>query len=141
MKKSKLVIGLYVIAGLLGILTIYMVISSVSYLSSYAQSYGMGISDLGGEAYSYILTNSVNYLIYAILVFAAAKILEQVTAVREQLAGCCCTAEKSLIHGQMQKWQRRQLQPANVQKQAHLIRVKCRLFTPRTLLSDTSIKE
>lgn len=91
MKKSKLVIGLYVIAGLLGILTIYMVISSVSYLSSYAQSYGMGISDLGGEAYSYILTNSVNYLIYAILVFAAAKILEQVTAVREQLAGCCCT--------------------------------------------------
>lgn len=92
MKKSKLVIGLYIIAGLLGIVTIYMLISSIAYLNSYVQAYGVSITDLGEDAFSYIMSNSASYLIYGILVFAAAKILDEVRMLRCRVECCGCAS-------------------------------------------------
>lgn len=79
MKKSKIALVLYIVAALLGVMFIYTVISNVSYVSSYASGYGMSISDMLGQAVSYVLTNSLTWLVYGILVFASARILQFVT--------------------------------------------------------------
>lgn len=79
MKKSKIALVLYIVAALLGVMFIYTVISNVSYVSSYASGYGMSISDMLGQAISYVLTNSLTWLVYGILVFASARILQIIT--------------------------------------------------------------
>lgn len=79
MKKSKIALVLYIVAALLGVMFIYTVISNVSYVSSYASGYGMSVSDMLGQAVSYVLTNSLTWLVYGILVFASARILQFVT--------------------------------------------------------------
>ena len=80
--KSKIAFGLYIVAALLGILFLVMLISSIAYISNYAASYGVSISELGSEAVTYILGNSITYLIYGIVVFAAGRILDLVTDIK-----------------------------------------------------------
>ncbi len=82
MKKSKIVWALYIIAALLGIVFLIMLISSIAYLHNYAASYGVGIGELGGEAISYIFSNSISYLIYGIIIFACGRVLEVVEGLR-----------------------------------------------------------
>ncbi len=77
-KTSKLVLILYIAAGVLGALFIYMFIYAINYINSYVSSYGMSFGDMWMGAIQYIINGSINYLVFGLLVFAAGKILDTV---------------------------------------------------------------
>ena len=77
-KTSKLVLILYIAAGVLGALFIYMFIYAINYINSYVSSYGMSFGDMWMDAIQYIINSSINYLVFGLLVFAAGKILDTV---------------------------------------------------------------
>lgn len=77
-KTSKLVLILYIAAGVLGALFIYMFIYAINYINSYVSSYGMSFSDMWMDAIQTIINGSINYLVFGLLVFAAGKILDTV---------------------------------------------------------------
>ena len=77
-KTSKLVLILYIVAGVLGALFIYMFIYAINYINSYVSSYGMSFGDMWMDAIQYIINGSINYLVFGLLVFAAGKILDTV---------------------------------------------------------------
>ena len=77
-KTSKLVLILYIAAGVLGALFIYMFIYAINYINSYVSSYGMSCGDMWMDAIQYIINGSINYLVFGLLVFAAGKILDTV---------------------------------------------------------------
>lgn len=77
-KTSKLVLILYIAAGVLGALFIYMFVYAINYINSYVSSYGMSFGDMWMDAIQYIINGSINYLVFGLLVFAAGKILDTV---------------------------------------------------------------
>ena len=77
-KTSKLVLILYIAAGVLGALFIYMFIYAINYINSYVSSYGMSFGDMWMDAIQYIVNGSINYLVFGLLVFAAGQILDTV---------------------------------------------------------------
>ena len=77
-KTSKLVLILYIAAGVLGALFIYMFIYAINYINSYVSSYGMSFGDMWIDAIQYIINGSINYLVFGLLMFAAGKILDTV---------------------------------------------------------------
>ena len=77
-KTSKLVLILYIAAGVLGALFIYMFIYAINYINSYVSSYGMSFGDMWMYAIQTIINGSINYLVFGLLVFAAGKILDTV---------------------------------------------------------------
>lgn len=77
-KTSKLVLILYIAAGVLGALFIYMFIYAINYINSYVSSYGMSFGDMWMDAIQYIINGSINYLVFGLLVFAAGRILDTV---------------------------------------------------------------
>ena len=77
-KTSKLVLILYIAAGVLGALFIYMFIYAINYINSYVSSYGMSFGDMWMDAIQYIINGSINYLVFGHLMFAAGKILDTV---------------------------------------------------------------
>lgn len=77
-KTSKLVLILYIAAGVLGALFIYMFIYAINYINSYVSSYGMSFGDMWMDAIQTIINGSINYLVFGLLVFAAGKILDTV---------------------------------------------------------------
>lgn len=77
-KTSKLVLILYIAAGVLGALFIYMFIYAINYINSYVSSHGMSFGDMWMDAIQYIINGSINYLVFGLLVFAAGKILDTV---------------------------------------------------------------
>ena len=77
-KTSKLVLILYIAAGVLGALFIYMFIYAINYINSYVSSYGMSFGDMWMDAIQYIINGSINYLVFGLLVFAAGQILDTV---------------------------------------------------------------
>lgn len=77
-KTSKLVLILYIAAGVLGALFIYMFIYAINYINSYVSSYGMSFGDMWMDAIQTIINGSINYLVFGLLMFAAGKILDTV---------------------------------------------------------------
>ena len=77
-KTSKLVLILYIAAGVLRALFIYMFIYAINYINSYVSSYGMSFGDMWMDAIQYIINGSINYLVFGLLMFAAGKILDTV---------------------------------------------------------------
>ena len=77
-KTSKLVLILYIAAGVLGALFIYMFIYAINYINSYVSSYGMSFGDMWMDAIQYIINGSINYLVFGLLMFATGKILDTV---------------------------------------------------------------
>lgn len=75
-KSSKLVTVMYVAAALMAALFIYMAVTAVTYINNYAASYGLGFSDMLGDGIQYVLSSSVNYLVYGLILFALGKILD-----------------------------------------------------------------
>lgn len=75
-KSSKLVTVMYVAAALMAAMFIYMAVSAVTYINNYAASYGLGFGDMLGDGIQYILSSSVNYLVYGLILFALGKILD-----------------------------------------------------------------
>jgi len=77
----------YVVAGLLAIVSLYMLYANIAYINEYLASYGMKLADLGSQAVQSILGAFVPYFTYAFLVLAAGRIYHAV-AVKE----CVCEA-------------------------------------------------
>ena len=65
-KTSKLVLILYIAAGVLGALFIYMFIYAINYINSYVSSYGMSFGDMWMDAIQYIINGSINYLVFGL---------------------------------------------------------------------------
>ena len=83
-KKSKgLVLTFYIIAGIFAAIAVFALVYSIRYLSSYATSYGMGISDLGLEAVQYVLSATCSYIGFAAVIFGVGKIISKLTACYE----------------------------------------------------------
>ena len=79
MKKiTGLELAMYIIAGVFGVLFIWMAISSTSYIADYAAQYGVTIGSMFGEALKYILTQSINYLGFGLVFFVAGKLIGKV---------------------------------------------------------------
>lgn len=74
--KSKLVIALYVVAALLLIYGCYLIGSTIAYVISYYSSYSM--SPAFSETVGYVLQAAYQPLVLAAIVFAGAKILNEV---------------------------------------------------------------
>ena len=77
-KMSKLVLLFYIFAALMGVMFIYMFIAGVSYINNYTASYGMSFSDMWADAIQYILSSSVNYLVFAMILLGIGKVLDTV---------------------------------------------------------------
>ena len=76
LRQSPLVIALYVISALLLVYTCYIIGSTISYVISYYSSYSM--APAAGETIAYVLQAAYQPLVSTILVFAAARILNEV---------------------------------------------------------------
>ena len=78
---------LYVISALIAVVFVYMMIVNIMYIQNYLASYGMAFSDMWMDSIQYILTGSISYLVYAILVFCAGKLISMVGAGKTEAAG------------------------------------------------------
>lgn len=74
-KASGLVKALYVIAIVLMVIWVYMIIVNIMYISNYANTYGIAVSDMMMDAVQYVITGSISYFIYGVLVFCGGKII------------------------------------------------------------------
>lgn len=74
-KPSALVKVLYVISAILMCICVYMIVVNVLYIRDYASMYGVAVSDMISDAVQYVITGSVAYFVYGVLIFCAARIL------------------------------------------------------------------
>lgn len=73
--NTGLVKAMYTIAVILAVFFVYMVIVNVLYINDYVALYGMSFAGMWAEAVQYVITGSISYLVYAVLVFGAGKII------------------------------------------------------------------
>lgn len=78
-RNTGLVGVLYVISVILLLIFVFMLIGNIGYIRNYITSYGMSVSDMVMESVQYVVTNSLSYLVYAVLVFCAAKVISIVS--------------------------------------------------------------
>ena len=67
LKKSKFAVTLYVISGLLTLYTVYMLYSTITYLTNYFSQYGTSFMSNFGTAIGYILTQCLVYLVLSLI--------------------------------------------------------------------------
>lgn len=48
---------------------------NMMYINNYAGTYGISVSDMMMDTVQYIIAGSMNYFVYSVLVFCAAKII------------------------------------------------------------------
>ena len=75
-KMSKTMVILYIASAIMGILFIYMFIEAAAYISDYMDSYGLSFGDMWSYAVQYVLSSSVSYIAFGLLLFAAGRILD-----------------------------------------------------------------
>ena len=78
LKTSKVIIGLYVCTGIVSVYALYAIFNSITYLRKYFKTYGSSIGEHFVDALSYILNQSLSYIVFAVLLFAAAAVLHEV---------------------------------------------------------------
>ena len=78
LKTSKVTIGLYACTGIVSVYALYAIFNSITYLRNYFKTYGSSIGEHFGDALSYILNQSLSYIVFAVLLFAASVILTEV---------------------------------------------------------------
>lgn len=78
LKSSKITIGLYVCTGIVSVYALYAIFNSITYLRNYFKTYGSSIGEHFGDALAYILNQSLSYIVFAILLFAASVVLNEV---------------------------------------------------------------
>ena len=76
LKTSKVTIGLYACTGIVSVYALYAIFNSITYLRNYFKTYGSSIGEHFGDALSYI--QSLSYIVFAVLLFAASVILTEV---------------------------------------------------------------
>ena len=77
-KSSVIVKVMYIIAAVFAAVCVYMAIVNAMYISSYAATYGISVSAMMGDAVQYVLTGSVEYLAYAVVIFGIGKIMSMI---------------------------------------------------------------
>lgn len=95
-KSSGTVKFMNVMGVIMFVVFVYMMIANIVYLRTYAQSYTMSLGDVWQYALQYMISSSLQYLVYGILFIAAGKIIKLLqnccvpqTAYGEEMA-CCC---------------------------------------------------
>ncbi len=76
-KRSKSLIILYVISGIIAAYGAYMVYFSIDYVIQYYASAGTSVGSDLTSVIQYIISNSAPYFIYALIVFIGARILKK----------------------------------------------------------------
>lgn len=76
--RSKNVVMLYVVSGIIAAYGAYMIYFNIAYVRSYYASAGTSISSDLANVIQYIISNSVLYFIYALIIFIGARILKKV---------------------------------------------------------------
>lgn len=89
--RSKFVIGLYGVAGLLTGYGAYMVYYTIAYVKDYYSTATTTISDDLASIIQYIVTNCLLYFVYALIIFVGARILKHVLMMQKE-----CTDVHSL---------------------------------------------
>ena len=78
LRKSPIVIVLYVVAALLLVYSCYLIYSTVQYINSYYSAYGMSAGV--GETITYVLQTVYQPLAMVFILFASGNILNEVRA-------------------------------------------------------------
>jgi large-conductance mechanosensitive channel len=76
-KRSKNVITLYVISGIIAAYGAYMIYFNIGYVKDYYASAGTSIASDLANVIQYIVSNSIDYFIYALIIFLGARILKR----------------------------------------------------------------
>ena len=74
-KSSGIVKLMYVMGTIMLIVFAYMVVSAVIYLRTYLAAYSMTFSSMWQYILQYMFAETLVYLVYAVLLFAAGKII------------------------------------------------------------------
>ena len=74
-KAPGIVKTFYIAAAVLMAICIYMIVVNSMYVTNYASSYGMSLSDMKLDAFQYIVTGSISYFVYGALLFAAGRVI------------------------------------------------------------------
>lgn len=77
-KRPVLSLVFYIISALLVVLSIVKVFTSITYLNTYFKQYGTTLGQNVGDAVQYIVQGSLNFLIYAVIIFIGAKIYDEI---------------------------------------------------------------
>lgn len=85
-KKSGLVKALYVLSIVLMVIWVYMIVVNIMYIRNYAASYGMTVSSMMMDSVQYVITGTISYFIYGVLVFCAGKII---SLIQNNCSGTC----------------------------------------------------
>ena len=86
---------MYAASALLAVIFIYMLIEAITYIGDYMASYGMAFGDMWSDAIQYVLSSSISYLVFALLLFAAGKIIDEMS----MRAACCEFEDEALSIG------------------------------------------
>lgn len=78
LKMSKVTIGIYVCTGIISVYALYAIFNSITYLRNYFNTTGSSIGEHFGDAISYILNQSLSYIVFAVLLFVSSVILTEV---------------------------------------------------------------
>lgn len=85
-KKTPVIsIVLYIVAALFAIIFAWMLGASVIYIKDYLAQSGATFSDIASDGIKMIINQSAAYLVYAILVFAAGKIIALVASLADAI--------------------------------------------------------
>lgn len=84
-KRNGLVGFMYVMAVIMLIVFAYMLVAGIIYIRTYMASYAMTVSDAWEYMLQYLISGTLEYLVYAILFFAAGRIIT--------LLDNCCSSE------------------------------------------------
>ena len=83
---------MYAASALLAVIFIYMLIEAIAYIGDYMASYGMAFGDMWSDAIQYVLSSSISYLVFALLLFAAGKIIDEMS-----MRAACCEFEDEAL--------------------------------------------
>ena len=83
---------MYAASALLAVIFIYMLIEAITYIGDYMASYGMAFGDMWSDAIQYVLSSSISYLVFALLLFAAGKIIDEMS-----MRAACCEFEDEAL--------------------------------------------
>lgn len=78
-KSPTFSVVLYVLSAVMFVLAVAMTVTAVNTLSSYLEGYKSSLGADMGQTVTYVITQSLAYYVYAILMFAAGKIYARVS--------------------------------------------------------------
>ena len=77
-KSSVIVKVMYILAAVFAAAGVYMAITNAIYISSYAATYGISVGAMMGDAIQYVLTGSLEYVAYAVIIFGIGRLMSMI---------------------------------------------------------------